>query len=94
MTQKQWREIEHTILSLSPGDRLELIERLAHSLKDEAVSAAVGSGQPVNAQYKPIWEVFMEIGDSVPEEEWTKLPADGASQLDHYVYGSPKRPAS
>ena len=29
----------------------------------------------------------------VPPEEFAKLPVDGASQHDHYIYGTPKRPA-
>ncbi len=40
---------------------------------------------------RPIWEVIAEISASVPDEEWAKLPADGAEQHDHYLYGSPKR---
>src|SRR5262249_48954338 len=27
-----------------------------------------------------------------PPEELDKLPTDGAAQLDHYLYGHPKRP--
>ena len=41
---------------------------------------------------RPIWEVIAEISASVPDEEWAKLPADGAEQHDHYLYGSPKKP--
>jgi hypothetical protein len=40
---------------------------------------------------KPIWEVFADVGD-IPEEEWEKLPTDLATQHDHYIYGTPKRP--
>jgi Arc/MetJ-type ribon-helix-helix transcriptional regulator len=43
---------------------------------------------------KPIWERLDELRKSVPAEEWDKLPVDGAEQLDHYIYGSPKRPTS
>ena len=39
----------------------------------------------------PIWEKLLDIMADVPEEELAKLPADGASQVDHYVYGTPKR---
>ena len=28
------------------------------------------------------------------DEEWDKLPVDGAEQHDHYIYGTPKRPRS
>ncbi len=43
---------------------------------------------------KPIWEVFQEITASIPDEEWAKMPVDGAEQHDHYIYGAPKRPPS
>nr|WP_278002593.1 hypothetical protein [Nodosilinea sp. FACHB-13] len=39
---------------------------------------------------KPIWAAFEEFADSLPEAMATTLPADGAAQLDHYLYGSPK----
>jgi Arc/MetJ-type ribon-helix-helix transcriptional regulator len=47
---------------------------------------------PAPAKRKPIWEVADELRKSVPAEEWDKLPVDGASQHDHYIYGTPKRP--
>ena len=43
-------------------------------------------------KHKPIWEEFEDIAASIPDEEWAKLPVDGAEQHDHYIYGTPKRP--
>jgi len=40
---------------------------------------------------KPIWEVIDEIMRDVPEEALRRLPADGAEQHDHYLYGSPRK---
>ena len=40
---------------------------------------------------RPIWEVIAEISSQVPDEEWAKLPADGAENHDHYLYGAPKK---
>ena len=40
----------------------------------------------------PIWERIAERVADVPPEELAKLPTDGASQHDHYIYGTPKRP--
>ena len=42
---------------------------------------------------KPIWEVFQEISADVPDEVWESLPTDLSEQHDHYIYGTPKRPA-
>jgi hypothetical protein len=41
---------------------------------------------------KPIWEQFIEVSLDIPDEELDRLPTDGASQHDHYIYGTPKRP--
>jgi hypothetical protein len=38
-----------------------------------------------------ISERIAEIMADVPAEEFSKLPQDGARQVDHYVYGLPKR---
>jgi len=40
---------------------------------------------------RPIWEVIAEISSQVPDEEWAKLPTDGAENHDHYLYGAPKK---
>jgi Arc/MetJ-type ribon-helix-helix transcriptional regulator len=42
---------------------------------------------------KPIWKVFEEIARSVPAETWDAVPSDLSEQHDHYIYGTPKRPA-
>lgn len=46
-------------------------------------------------QPKNHWEEFFakydEAVKDVPAEEWEKLPADGAINHDHYLYGAPKR---
>lgn len=32
----------------------------------------------------PIWEFAAELARDVPAEEWSTLPSDGATKLDHY----------
>jgi hypothetical protein len=38
-----------------------------------------------------IWEIIEDNMKNVPREDLAALPRDGASQIDHYVYGQPKR---
>jgi plasmid stability protein len=38
-----------------------------------------------------ISDVIREIMSDVPAEVFERLPRDGASEHDHYIYGSPKR---
>jgi hypothetical protein len=40
---------------------------------------------------RPVWERIAELAKHVPEEALRDLPMDGASELDHYLYGAPKR---
>jgi len=40
---------------------------------------------------KPIWKQFAEAFNDVPEEDIARLPTDLAAQVDHYIYGLPKR---
>jgi predicted DNA-binding antitoxin AbrB/MazE fold protein len=37
-----------------------------------------------------IWEFAAELARDVPAEEWSTLPSDGATELDHYLYGPNK----
>ena len=41
---------------------------------------------------EPIWERIISLTADAPLEELEKPPSDGASQHDHYLYGTPKRP--
>jgi antitoxin component of MazEF toxin-antitoxin module len=40
----------------------------------------------------PFWERIAARVAEIPPEELDKVPADGAAQIDHYLYGHPKRP--
>lgn len=68
--------------------RMRQQEQLAHVGEPEAES----SQAPAGAQ-KPLWEVIADIARRVPDEEWAKIPSDASYQLDHYLYGAPKKPA-
>jgi len=39
---------------------------------------------------KPLWMRIVEIGASVPREDWQEAPSDASINLDHYLYGTPK----
>lgn len=54
--------------------------------EQEQVRVTVESARP------PIWQRAVALTADAPSEELAKLPVDGASQHDHYIYGLPKRP--
>jgi hypothetical protein len=40
---------------------------------------------------RPIEEVLSDLAKEIPQEEWDKLPNDLNDNLDHYLYGVPKK---
>jgi len=40
---------------------------------------------------RPIWEFILDTMKDVPVEVLERIPKDGASQLDHYLYGHAKK---
>ena len=40
---------------------------------------------------RPVWEVISTRMQTLSPEVFERLPQDGASEHDHYLYGSPKR---
>lgn len=63
------------------------VEEYARQVLEQDLEA----GGNVDLACKPIWEVIAESMKQVPQEDLDALPRDGASQIDHYVYGLPKR---
>lgn len=73
---------------------VEAASLLVQRLKLEQAQQPATSQAQAAPEHKPIWEVVDELRKNVPPEEFAKLPKDGAEQLDHYLYGSPKRPTA
>lgn len=76
---------------------IELPESLEGVLKARAMAQGLSAAdfaldliqqaltdKTLTAQLRDIWR-------NIPPEVQAKLPSDGASQIDHYVYGLPKR---
>lgn len=40
---------------------------------------------------RPIWEVIVEIGEQISDEEWANVPSDASINYKHYLYGTPKK---
>jgi hypothetical protein len=63
---------------------LEFVEKL-----DRQETRETSQAEPKDRM--PIWERIAEISKEVPPEVWDELPTDGSINVDHYLYGSPKR---
>ncbi|MGI8743531.1 MAG: hypothetical protein ACR2NN_13365 [Bryobacteraceae bacterium] len=58
-------------------------EQCARQLLTQALTSSTVR-RPLSARIREIWA-------DMPDEVRAKLPADGATQHDHYIYGLPKR---
>lgn len=65
------------------------IRRITLRGKAKDKEAAAMNEQPQQADI-PIWEKLLRRADAVPASERSKLPIDGARNVDHYLYGHKK----
>jgi hypothetical protein len=68
-----------------------LVREALDKILADTPGAPVNSGENSAVETRPIWEVILDNMKDVPAAEFAKLPKDGASQHDHYLYGHPKR---
>jgi hypothetical protein len=76
------------------GVRVEVLVRevlLAH--EPPLTAAEVERGLSEERRPDPFWKTFTRSIHALPDEVFDGLPVDGASEHDHYLYGSPKRNA-
>lgn len=62
-------------------------------LTGKTKSATPPARKPVGTSRKMprIARIAQRLGRMIPEEELRRFPKDLSSQIDHYVYGLPKR---
>jgi hypothetical protein len=82
---------------------IELSDEQATALKAKAAEAGLtleawltrlAGAEPEPSTSRPLQSIadfFVESMKDVPPEDFDALPKDGLSQIDHYVYGVPKR---
>ena len=70
-----------------PEEEQDRVARLMLDVTDAAKEA----DDREQEEAQPIWEWIAEQARNVPEEEWERFPKDGAAEVDHYLYGTPKR---
>ncbi len=79
------------LLERAFAEASKLPERAQDEVASIVLQALQAKQSPPESPQRPIWEVADEIRKNVPEEEWAKMPTDGAAEHDHYIYGTPKR---
>ena len=68
----------------------EIIERV-HALPPDRHEEVLRFVESLTPSRKPLLEEIREIYQDIPDAEWEKLPRDGSENLDHYLYGAPKK---
>lgn len=45
------------------------------------------TAKPDNASsYRPLWQMIVELGEEIPDEEWEKVPSDASINYKKYLY--------
>jgi hypothetical protein len=72
-------------------EALEGLQEHERILPHRGTPAHEGRAPAVRAPRKPFWQKALEASQRIPEAELDHLPPDLAAQVDHYIYGTPKR---
>jgi predicted DNA-binding protein len=86
------RRVMTISIELSPDEEQKLQEHAAQRGQDTATYVHQLIKDDLNAAFRPAWEQVLENMKAVPDAEFERIPADSSEQLDHYLYGTPRRP--
>ena len=71
------------------GGALRPLEPL-HLEEGAVVSVSIEEDNRNKPQGHGVLQTARRISEAVPEDAWQSLPTDGARNVDHYLYGTPK----
>lgn len=83
--------------SAYPTDKITLTKILTNKIQQlsadqqQDVLNLVDTLLNQSASNRNIWDKIAEITQEIPQEDWEKLPTDGAQEHDHYLYKTPKQ---
>jgi hypothetical protein len=83
--------LERQLLDLFTGVERKGVGCDFHGYPSGSPSGPAALPVTIPTDDRPVWERIAALAAALPEETIAGLPADGASQLDHYLYGAPKR---
>jgi putative addiction module CopG family antidote len=67
----------------------EALRRLQREEETSVPNTQSQTPSPITA-----WQRLLTIMQNVPDEVFDRMPSDSSEQLDHYIYGTPKRPTA
>jgi hypothetical protein len=74
------------VRALPPNKQQEALRLL-----DNLASGASSEPRGTVANRRSIWEIVEDVNAGLPADTWDSVPTDGSINLDHYLYGAPKR---
>jgi hypothetical protein len=90
-------EIGERIMAANLQDQLiDKVRALPPEKQQEAlrlldILATDASAERRAVDRRAVWEVVDEINAGLPADTWENVPTDGSINLDHYLYGAPKK---
>lgn len=73
-------------------EALEALQEHKRIAQDHGTSHGPEQRAPAAAEATtPFWKKALEASVRIPDAELDRLPPDLAAQVDHYIYGTPKR---
>lgn len=70
---------------------IDKIRTLPLEKQREVLDLVEDLARPATPERRTIWEKVEDIIKEVPPEAWDGLPPDGSLNVDHYLYGAPKK---
>ena len=70
---------------------LEKLRTLAPEQQQQVLKFIEGLESQVAPRRQTIWDKVKDRMEAIPPEAWDEVPTDGAANVDHYLYGAPKR---
>lgn len=81
-------EMEAGLLAQAQAQGLDVADYVQHLVRREITAQARNAETDA-----PFWKSFTSEIHALPDKVFDKLPEDGASEHDHYLYNAPKRNA-
>ena len=70
---------------------IEKLQTLSPEQQGQVLQFINGLEPPTAPPRLTIWEMVKDRFEAIPPEAWDDVPTDGAANVDHYLYGTPKR---
>lgn len=81
-------KVGSTLLVPSLAEEVELSETLPNGWSTNVLEKPLFAGQVFLRRKPSLWDKLARLRTMIPPEERSRYPADGARNLDRYLYGS------